>query len=549
MGGSFGRERLVLTWGPKGESTHTFAGVEAFTESGFGQNRDSTRGSGMAQYEGQLGERGSYRITAQAYSDHYHSAGVIREDDFRAGRIHFFDTYDPRQGGDSSRFSLAADVHSHVGETTLEQQVFLIRRGMRLREDFTGFLLDVQEPLQTPHPQRGDLLDLLVGETTYGARGFARVRGKAFGELQELEFGYFARGDDTTGIQQRIDAQTNQPYKTETNLAAMLGDIGLYADANLKFLPWLALRGGLRGDVLTYQVSNLCAVQDVAHPSTATGDASCLTQADFGAHVEPNQQSATASTALLPRASVILGPFRNISLNASYGQGVRSIDPIYITQDIKTPFASINAYEAGASYAATFRDWSLVVRSIGFQTHVDRDLVFNETVGRNTLANGTTRTGWVFSTRATGEWFDESANVTFVKSTFDDTRLLVPYIPDVVVRSDTAVHSKLPLRILHQPLRGALTAGVTYVGPRALPYGERSQSIFTIDGSATVGFSDYEVGLVVTNLLDTRYRLGEYNYASDFHTQTEPTLVPMRHFAVGGPRGIFATLSATFGGG
>ena len=33
-------------------------------------------------------------------------------------------------------------------------------RPLRLRENFTGFLLDVQEPEQSTHPQRGDLIDL-----------------------------------------------------------------------------------------------------------------------------------------------------------------------------------------------------------------------------------------------------------------------------------------------------------------------------------------------------------------------------------------------------
>jgi hypothetical protein len=215
---------------------------------------------------------------------------------------------------------------------------------------------------------------------------------------------------------------------------------------------------------------------------------------------------------------------------------------------VRTPFASIAAYEAGVGYAHTFAEWSLVVRSIGFQTHVDKDLVFSEVVGRNVLGVGTTRTGWVVAARATGAWFDESANVTLVRSTFDDTHLLVPYVPDVVVRSDTAVYGSLPFRIARDPVRGAISAGVTYVGPRALPYGERSQDIFTVDASATLAWSSYEVGLIVTNLFDRTYRLGEFNYASDFHSQSEPTLVPVQHFTAGAPRGVFATFAATFGG-
>jgi iron complex outermembrane recepter protein len=550
--GSFDTQRGLLMWGPNGQSERTFAGAEVYSTAGFGQNRDATRATAMAQYEGRLGQRGSYRVTATGYSTHYHSAGVLRDDDFRAGRVGFFDTYDSKQGGDSSRFSLAADLSTRVGATTFEQQVFLIRRGMRLRENFTGYLLDVQQPLDTPpHDQRGDLLDLLVGETTYGARGYARLSGTLWGQPQQLEFGYFARGDDVTGTQQRIfGGQINNPYKTDANLASTLGDFGLYADAEIKLLSWIALRGGLRTEVLTYDVTNLCAVTPdlVDHPSLLTNGASCLTQRDFGVHVEPNLQSATASSAVLPRASMVIGPIDGFSLSASYGQGIRSVDPGYITQDLATPFASIVAYEGGVSYARTLRDFSLVVRSIGFQTHVDKSLIFSENAGRNVLGVGTTRTGWVAAVRATGPWLDASANATFVKATFDDTHLLVPYVPDVVVRSDTALYSNLPMHVFGNPLKGALSAGITYVGPRALPFGERSNDIFTIDTSATLAWSNYELGLIVTNLLDNRYRLSEYNYASDFHSQSEPTLVPVRHFAAGAPRGVFATFAATFGG-
>jgi hypothetical protein len=52
----------------------------------------------------------------------------------------------------------------------------------------------------------------------------------------------------------------------------------------------------------------------------------------------------------------------------------------------------------------------------------------------------------------------------------------------------------------------------------------------------------------VTNLLDRQYRLGEYNYASDFHSQPEPTLVPVRHFSAGAPREFLFTLTFNVGG-
>jgi hypothetical protein len=190
----------------------------------------------------------------------------------------------------------------------------------------------------------------------------------------------------------------------------------------------------------------------------------------------------------------------------------------------------------------------VIARSIFFQTHVDRDLIFSETAGRNTLGNGTTRTGWVGAVRLTGEHFDVMGNATLVKSIFDDTHLLVPYVPDVVIRADAAGFGELPLKLRSAPLRGAVSAGLTYVGHRPLPYGQRSDSVFTLDMSTTLTWTHYEVGLAVTNVFGRKYRLGEYNFASDFHTEPAPTLVPVRHFSAGAPRAIFGTLAVNFGG-
>jgi iron complex outermembrane recepter protein len=297
-------------------------------------------------------------------------------------------------------------------------------------------------------------------------------------------------------------------------------------------------------------VLDRCAVQSVSRPSASDppGDASCLDQQRFGAHREPQQRSSTTNSKLLPRATLTFGPFDHFSYSLSYGTGVRSIDPVYVSQDIATPFASIRAADGGVAYA---RDWgsvSVAARSIFFLTHVDRDLVFSETEGRSVLANGTTRTGWNGLLRLRGGFFDQNANISLVRSRFDDTGFLVPYSPDLVVRSDTALFSDLPLTFGGTAVRGTLSLGAGYVGHRALPYGQRSDTIFTLDSGASARFRAYELELQVTNLLDTRYRAAELNYVSDFRSQPLPTLVPARHFAAGAPRQVFLSFSINLGG-
>jgi TonB family protein len=550
--GSYGTQRALVLWGPPGESAHTYGGAELFHTDGYGQNRDATHARAMAQYEGRLAEHTLFWLSGAAYTDSYHSAGLLREDEVTSGRKGFYDTEDPRQGGDGTRFQLAADIETKAGDFVLYQQLFAIRRSMRLRENFTGFLLDGQEAIQQPHLQRGDLLDMHVDESTFGGRGWARTQGEALGHPQELELGYFARADHVDATQQRLAAATDAPYHTDAALRSDLADIGLYGDVALRPLDWVTLRGGARIDLFSYDVLDACAVQDVSapDPSHPPGDASCLEQQRGGAHREPDQRSSTASTKLMPRAALLLGPFSHVSFSLAWGQGVRSIDPSYVTQDVKTPFASVGSEEAGVLYAHGFSALSVVARSVFFRTHVDRDLVFSETEGRSVLGGGTTRTGFTGALRLTSSLLDENANVTLVRSTYDDTHLLVPYVPDLVVRSDTALGADLPLTLLGRTPHASLGLGMGYIGRRALPYGARSDTIFTLDGSAAVRAGPCELELDVTNLLDTRYKLAEYEFASNFPATpgAPPTLVPARSFAAGAPRMVFLTLGVTLGG-
>ena len=552
--GSYGTRRALLAYGPPGSTTGTFAAVQLYQTDGYGKNRDGHSASAIAQYEARNGSS-LYRVTAQGYTASFHTAGVLRQDDFAAGRIGFYDTYDFLQGEDASRYSIAAAVESRTERITFTNQVFAIYRPLRLREDFTGFLLDVQQPDQRPHSQRGDLIDLQVAETTLGARGSARLSGEWFDLQQQIELGYFARHDITSGFEQRIEAATKAPYLTEANLDSNLDDIGLYADANLRFLPWLALRGGLRADLFTYNVQNLCAVRSVENPSQTNPqpDVSCKTQeGTLGAHREANQSASTASSTAMPRASVIVGPWAGVSFSASHGRGVRSIDPVYITQDRATPFASVTATEAGLTFEGPILpDVRVAFGTAIFRTRVDQDLIFSQTVGRNTLAGGTTRVGSASAVRISGPVFDVSVNGTYVHATFDDTHLLIPYVPDLVLRGDGAVFTELPWKILNlegRPARVTFATGITFVGRRPLPFGARSDRIFTIDTNLEVGWPILRVGLSVTNLLDSQYRLGEYNFASDFHSQSQPTLVPVRHFAAGAPRALLFTITTNFGG-
>ncbi len=246
--GNYNTQRLLLLWGPRDAPSGTFAAAEYFTTDGFGVNRQAKRGTAIGQYEIAVGRSSTLRLNATAYVTEFNNAGVVREDDYDSGRVGFYGTEDANQTGNTaSRASFSATYESHFGEMDLAQQIFVIDRTMRLRENWTGFLEDVQQPTQQPHDQRGDLIDFHFDAVTLGGRGTARWHGSAFGLRQEVEGGYFGRVDQTTSQQYRVAAGSNAPYLTDADLTSTLGNVGTYLDANVHFFPWLALRDGVCG--------------------------------------------------------------------------------------------------------------------------------------------------------------------------------------------------------------------------------------------------------------------------------------------------------------
>jgi len=560
--GNFGTQRLLVLYGPADAPTGTFAGAEYYTTDGFGTNRQAKRGTAIGQWETALGKHGTLRVNATAYATEFNNAGVVREDDYAAGIVGFYGTEDPNQTGNTAtRASVSATYEGRFKEIEVSQQLFVIDRTMRLRENWTGFLLDVQEPTQEPHDQRGDLIDFHFDEVTFGGRGFARWHGEAFGLRQEFEGGYFARIDSTHSTQYRVAAGNNDPYAIEADYQSTLGDVGVYVDGNVHLWPWLGVRGGVRADMFLFDVLNNCAISSVDDPSAAMAasqiNQSCLSELEHGAYVEPFVRTATGSGAIMPRGTVVAGPFDHVELSASAGNGVRSVDPSYVSQGIGTPFITVESQDLGAAYTGEVATTELSVKSEFFRTHVGQDLIFDPTEGRNTLSNGSTRTGWSGAARALGSFFDVAANATVVKAVFDTTGqcspycgLLVPYVPDLVLRADAALFTDLPWHLAHKPVRAVLAYGVSYVGRRPLPYGDVSDIIFVSDASLGFGWTIWNVRVSGQNIFDSKYKLGEYNYASNFQKYLpEPTLAPERSFTAGAPRTVMLTLSATLGGG
>jgi hypothetical protein len=152
----------------------------------------------------------------------------------------------------------------------------------------------------------------------------------------------------------------------------------------------------------------------------------------------------------------------------------------------------------------------------------------------------------VAAVTAAGHWFHETASFTSAYATYDQDHTLVPYVPETVMRSDTSVVHALPkqLDIDGKPLIGAAGVGLNYVGERPLPLSQFASPTFTLDASASVRWQYLRFGLQIWNLLDARYPLTEYFYASDFHNgPAYPTLAPALNYTVAPPRIVMFTVA------
>jgi len=540
--GSFDSQRYLAMWAPQGERDGTFGVVQFSTSDGYGVNRASQSASAIGQYEGELGQRGLYRLLAMAYSTHYSSAGVVRLDDVQAGRIGFYGTYDPSQGGDASRYTLSFDFSLPLGDGVLTQQVFLTYQSLRLVENFTGFLLDNQEPGQSPHPQRGDAVEKDYSAITAGARGAYRERFRLFGREQAVELGFYARYDATQPMLQRLRFGTQIPYLIDEDLQTQVTNIAGYIDLDLPLLSFLTLRGGLRAESFTYDVLDLCATAgnwEIGQPLNVM-----CPPYDAAGPRQPTRRVTASGQILEPKGTILVTLPYGFSLTASAGIGAQSLDPTSIEQNENAPFVKLTAYEAGVLAKGRVGGFDWNARAIAFQTKVPQDFLFNPDLGRIAPSSSTTRTGYVVTARATSRFLDEILSFSAVHPVFDADGTLVPYVPLTLARSDTALSGVFPgLSLWEKPLHGDLGLAIAYIGQRALPQGQFSQPTLQIDASGSLRVAFLKLGVSVTNLTNRQFASSEFFYTSDFHSRPYPTLAPAYQFTAAAPRSVLFTFT------
>ncbi|WP_438004304.1 TonB-dependent receptor [Sorangium sp. So ce321] len=514
--GSAGARRLFLAYHPEQADEATFAAFEAYATDGFGPARAASRTSLVAQGVYPLAAGVSARVMASAFAARFASAGVLRLDDLEAGKVDRLASYDPDQGGDSSRAQLVVDLRAAgaaPGEG-LSLAPFVVLRALRLRSNFTGYLED---------PTSGDATQQLNEAVTVGATASYRLRFPLLSERDTFEAGVVARSDWIEQSQRRLAAVDDRPTATLVDGRVRATDIAGYLDASIRPARRLEVRGGLRADGLAYQVLD------------GAGEGAAARGAQ-GVHVGGK---GTVDAALLPGLHAL----------ASVGQGFRSPQARSLGDGERAPFTRVLSAEAGLRYA----DERVRASAALFHTRLSDDLVFDEATGRNEPVPATARTGVALDAVAhPAPWLVSSVGLTYTRAAFTASGGryaagdLLPFVPQVVARADLAVTPRLGA-LFGRRLEARAGAGVTLLHRRPLPYGEVGHDALLTDVTAHLRYHRVELGLDVYNLLDAAWFDGEFVYPSSFTRGAAPDLLPARHVTVGAPRSVFASLSLYIG--
>jgi len=505
--GTHGAKRLFMAYHPGTFGPETFAAVEVYSTDGFGPSRAASRASLVAQAAYDLGPV-SARILVTTSAGRFDSAGVLKLSDIESGEVDRFATYDPKQGGFSSRTQVVLDVGHASEEGQFSVAPYFIQRSLKLRSDFTGYLQD---------PVNGDSTQQLNEVITVGATAHYRRKIPVLSPSDTFEIGVSARSDWVDQSQRLLSVVDDHTTKRLVDASVRAADIGGYVDAQIKPFRRLTVRGGLRVDGLSYATEDRLTIKG---NSEEGGQARSALGVHFGG-------KGTLDFTIVPGLHAL----------ASAGQGFRSPQARSLGEGEKTPFTTVDSFEGGLRY----RDEVFEASAAGFYTALSQDLVFDNATARNETVPSTARAGFsVDLVVHPTPWLTHATSLTFTRAQFtgSDGKYhagdLLPYVPQLILRTDLSITRTLWM-IRSHPLSGRIGLGASLLHERPLPYGEMGHDVFLADLTASARYRIVEVGVDIFNLLDARHYDGEFVYASNFDRGSTPRLVPLRHVTVGAP--------------
>jgi iron complex outermembrane recepter protein len=507
--GTTNRHRAVATYSPKDGNGHDFVASESLHDDGFGQNRSIDRGTVLGRTRLFDSKRhGTLSVLGSGTVARFGLAGPLRNDDINAGRVGFYDAYDPATRGASVRGQTALTYEHTEDRRALRATLHAGRRRLELLENFTGFSVDPVDGDRRSQQQDTWNFGLDLGYTA------------PLAEAVDVQLGAGTRGDVFDQHQDRVDG-SEIAIERERDLGGLQTLTHARGGVTVQPLETVRLDGGVRMDVAHVRVRDRLAGADgsgtlhaVSPRATAEWEAARALRffAAYGRGFRPPE--ARAFSTFLP---------------ARVGVAEEQLD------DSAPAMTQADAFEIGSRVRASRH---LGARLSGFATFIARESLFDHVSGINLELNPTRRVGAEVALHATPlPWLTLSADTTVVDARFVQSGNRIPLAPWLLGSARAiATHDS------------GLRGGVRFftVAPRPLPHGATGATLTQLDATAGYHWDIWRLDLEVENLTGRRIREGEFHYASHWRPGEPASRIPALHTFAGPPLNARLTVTAVF---
>lgn len=456
-------------------------------------------------------DSGSFSVTAQGYEGEWRSTDQIPLRAVQSGLIDRFGTVDPTDGGDSHRYSLAADWTTSLGGGQSRAMLYAVDYDLDLISNFSYFT----------DPENGDQFEQVDQRRVYGGDWSWNRDFDWLGRPQKFVMGLQVRHDDIekvglyrTVARERIDT-TREDAVRQTSY-------GVYGSLDTRWTDRVRTTVGLRADRFEF---------------------------DVDASLAENSGKESDSIAS-PKFTLVLGPWSKTEFFFNAGKGFHSNDARGTTIKVDPTDGVTPAERVDALVGATGLDVGMrtaLVPNMQFSVSLwslklDSELLFVGDAGTTEASRASERRGVEAAVIWNPlSWLIVDADLAWSRARFSDYDPAGDRIPGAVENV-----ASLGLAIDH-PSGWFGGARFRHFGSAPLIEDDRVRSGSTTLVNLEAGYrfwQRYKVSAAVYNVFDSEDNDITYFYESQLANEMEP--VEDIHFHPVEPRTVRVTLTASF---
>ena len=508
-GGEYQTQRYLLMFSPTKDRVRTLIAAEGYYTNGpYLNDNQYHRANVFGKVTTNLTSRDELSVQGTFLQSRWDGSGEIPFRAVSLGTLNRFGSIDPTEGGHTLRTTSQLNYHY---DTTTGGQFFANAYGQYYRLDlFTNFTFFLNNPVN------GDGIAQFDRRVVYGGDVGYKQRIDLFGVPITGTVGFQTRADD---IHLKLGTQRARvPTGITVDSDVVEVSYSPFVKAEVQPFTWMRLVGGLRGEFFTFDVGNRCTT--------------CIQQ--------PSGRST--SSIVLPKMSLVLGPWAKSELFLNYGEGFHSNDARSTVSVGASPLARARSYEVGVRS----RPWGpegLELIATAWRLDLKSELVLMGDEGTTEIRGATRRQGVEVAARGK-VWGPLYVNgsFTWTHAEFRNGDA-IPLAPE---------YTAYGAAILQWPEGLTTQLQATYLGVRPLIEDRsiKSPSWLTFDLSEryripiALPHGRMEAFLFVQNLFNTEWEQAIFAFES--RLRHEAAGVNDIHFVPGNPRTVMGGLAWYF---